>query len=296
MSDEELRFNNWIRTFNLENIKNRLIENGYNTLWVVADMKEKDIKALRIEQAGDIKKLQIAVHDLKQERKPSISQRFDNLSILHKIDAMKKNKVSPSNCDYLLKILVIGDMNVGKSCLALRFADDKYYDKRPTIGIDFKIKPMYLDGKNIKLQIWDTAGQEQYRSITSGFLKGAMGILLVYDVTDKSSFDNIVAWLDFIKTNAPENVITILIANKCDINDNRKVDPHQAQQLANDNQIKFIETSAKINYNVDVAFITLATDILEFTNIKPVHQPAANITLTPTPTSHRNLTIKKCCK
>jgi len=297
MNEEELRFNTWIRTFNLENIKGKLIDKGYNKLWVLADMKDKEIKALGIEQPGDIKKLQIAVRDLKQERRPSVSQKLNNSdthSILSKIDAMKKNKVSPSNCDYLLKILVIGDMSVGKSCLALRFADDKYYETRPTVGIDFKIKPMLLDGKNIKLQIWDTAGQEQYRSITSGFLKGAMGILLVYDVSNKSSFDHIVAWLDFIKTNAPENVITILIANKCDIND-RKVDANQAQQLANENNIKFIETSSKINYNVDEAFVTLASDILEFTNIKPIHQPD-NITLTPSTPQQRHLTVKNCCK
>ncbi|CAG8604198.1 8138_t:CDS:2 [Cetraspora pellucida] len=175
--------------------------------------------------------------------------------------------------DYLIKLLLIGDselsfalpsfvnaslpsfilLRVGKSCLLLRFSDDSFTPSFiTTIGIDFKIRTIELDGKRIKLQIWDTAGQERFRTITTAYYRGAMGILLVYDVTDERSFN---------KQHASEGVNKILIGNKCDWVEKKAITKEQGQQLADEFKIKFLETSAKANINVEEAFFTLARDI-----------------------------------
>jgi Ras-related protein Rab-8A len=117
---------------------------------------------------------------------------------------------------------MIGDSGVGKSCLLLRFSDDSFTTSFiTTIGIDFKIKTIELDGKRIKLQIWDTAGQERFRTITTAYYRGAMGILLVYDITDEHSFMNINNWMQNIEQHASDTVNKILIGNKCDMDTNR---------------------------------------------------------------------------
>merc|ERR1712139_410170 len=164
--------------------------------------------------------------------------------------------------DYLIKLLLIGDSGVGKSCLLLRFADDSFTTSFiTTIGIDFKIRTLDLDGKRIKLQIWDTAGQERFRTITTAYYRGAMGILLVYDVCDESSFNNIRIWVKNIEAHASDGVNRILIGNKCDMTDKKVVDTRRGQELAESYDIKFFETSAKNNINVEQAFYSIARDI-----------------------------------
>ncbi|CAG8464912.1 5138_t:CDS:2 [Funneliformis caledonium] len=161
--------------------------------------------------------------------------------------------------DYLIKLLLIGDSGVGKSCLLLRFSDDSFTPSFiTTIGIDFKIRTIELDGKRIKLQIWDTAGQERFRTITTAYYRGAMGILLVYDVTDERSFKNIRNWFSNIEQHASEGVNKILIGNKCDWVEKKAITKEQGQALADEFGIKFLETSAKANINVEEAFFTLA--------------------------------------
>jgi len=164
--------------------------------------------------------------------------------------------------DYLIKLLLIGDSGVGKSCLLLRFSDDSFTPSFiTTIGIDFKIRTIELDGKRIKLQIWDTAGQERFRTITTAYYRGAMGILLVYDVTDERSFNNIRNWFSNIEQHASEGVNKILIGNKCDWVEKKTISKEQGQALADEFGIRFLETSAKANINVEEAFFTLARDI-----------------------------------
>lgn len=174
---------------------------------------------------------------------------------------------------------------MGKSCCLLRFSEDSFTPSFiTTIGIDFKIRTIELDGKRVKLQIWDTAGQERFRTITTAYYRGAMGILLVYDVTDERSFqsrffflfqDNerprltsffpqpkdIRTWFSNVEQHASEGVHKILIGNKCDWEEKRAVSTEQGQQLADELGIPFLEVSAKNNINIEKAFYSLATDI-----------------------------------
>ncbi|KAJ3444219.1 rab gtpase [Anaeramoeba flamelloides] len=162
------------------------------------------------------------------------------------------------NYDYLIKLLMIGDSGVGKSSLLLRFAEDSFTPSFiTTIGIDFKIRNVEMDGKKIKIQVWDTAGQERFRTITTAYYRGAMGILLVYDVTNEKSFLNVRNWIKNIETHASENVCKMLIANKADLTTERVVDDKRGEELANEYGIPFYATSAKTNMNVDESFLEL---------------------------------------
>jgi len=164
--------------------------------------------------------------------------------------------------DYLFKLLLIGDSGVGKSCLLLRFADDTYTESYiSTIGVDFKIRTIELDGKTIKLQIWDTAGQERFRTITSSYYRGAHGIIVVYDVTDQESFNNVKNWLQEIDRYASENVNKLLVGNKADLTSKKVVDYATAKEYADQLGVPFLETSAKNATNVEQAFMTMAAEI-----------------------------------
>uniref|UniRef100_A0A452XJS9 GTP-binding protein n=1 Tax=Aegilops tauschii subsp. strangulata TaxID=200361 RepID=A0A452XJS9_AEGTS len=148
---------------------------------------------------------------------------------------------STSEYDYLFKLLLIGDSSVGKSCLLLRFADDAYVDTYiSTIGVDFKIRTVELDGKSVKLQIWDTAGQERFRTITSSYYRGAHGIIIVYDVTDRESFNNVKQWLSEIDRYASDSVCKLLVGNKCDLVDSKVVDTEEAKFILDKLTCSFI--------------------------------------------------------
>ncbi|XP_025936729.1 uncharacterized protein LOC112973273 isoform X2 [Apteryx rowi] len=138
----------------------------------------------------------------------------------------------------------------------------------PLPGIDFKIRTVEIEGKKIKLQVWDTAGQERFKTITTAYYRGAMGIILVYDITDEKSFENIQNWMKSIKENASAGVERLLIGNKCDMESKRKVQREDAEKLAKEYGIRFFETSAKSSVNVEEAFNTLARDILLKTSRK----------------------------
>jgi len=165
--------------------------------------------------------------------------------------------------DYLFKLLLIGDSGVGKSCLLLRFADHTYTESYiSTIGVDFKIRTITTrDEKTIKLQIWDTAGQERFRTITSSYYRGAHGIIVVYDVTDQESFNNVKQWLNEIERYACEKVNKLLVGNKCDLVSKKAVSYEVAKAFADKLDIPFLETSAKAATNVEKAFLTMADEI-----------------------------------
>ncbi|KAG6789288.1 hypothetical protein POTOM_005379 [Populus tomentosa] len=209
--------------------------------------------------------------------------------------------------DYLIKLLLIGDSEfkfilqlilclrfdflllfaitgVGKSCLLLRFSDGSFTTSFiTTIGIDFKIRTIELDSKRIKLQIWDTAGQERFRTITTAYYRGAMGILLVYDVTDESSFNNIRNWIRNIEQHASDNVNKILVGNKADMDESKRAVPtSKGQALADEYGIKFFETSAKTNLNVEQVFFSIARDIKQRLADTDTRAEPTTLKITPT--------------
>lgn len=182
--------------------------------------------------------------------------------------------------DHLFKLLLIGDSGVGKTCLIIRFAEDNFNSTYiSTIGIDFKIRTVEIDGKKIKLQVWDTAGQERFKTITTAYYRGAMGIILVYDITDEKSYENIQSWMKSIKENASAGVERLLLGNKCDRENKRKVPKDRAEKLAKEHGIRFFETSAKSSTNVEEAFNALAHDILLKISRKVGHGPKGQLDL-----------------
>ncbi|CAL1292039.1 unnamed protein product [Larinioides sclopetarius] len=162
------------------------------------------------------------------------------------------------------KILVLGDSNVGKTCIVHRFCDETYYDTYiSTIGIDFKQKIVNLDGMPIKLQIWDTAGQERFRTLTTAYYRGAMGILVMYDVTNMDSFNHLSYWFRNVEENASPDVVKVLVGNKCDSSNLRVVDQDQGRKIAESCDVPFFECSCKEGINIDEIFMTVARMIRE---------------------------------
>jgi len=173
--------------------------------------------------------------------------------------------MADENYDFIFKVLLLGNSDVGKSSLLLRYVDSVWSDTFvPTIGVDFKVKTIEIDGKKVKLQIWDTAGQERFRTVVSTYFRGAHGIFLIYDITNRDSFKNLENWLIEIEKNASENVLKILIGNKNDLEDEREIQSDEGKAFANRNGMQFIETSAKMNTNVNEAFETLGKLMIEF--------------------------------
>ena len=171
---------------------------------------------------------------------------------------MSENK----NYDVLFKIILIGDTSVGKTNILSRFIRNEFDENsKSTIGVEFGTKNFNLNDKIIKAQIWDTAGQERYRSITSVYYKGAQGCLLVYDITKKPTFENIDRWISDLKNSGDENLSIILIGNKCDLENERKVTKEEAKEKAQFYKLAFIETSALNGTNIEKAFELLLNDI-----------------------------------
>jgi len=201
--------------------------------------------------------------------------------------------------DLLFKLLLIGDSGVGKTCILFRFSDDAFNTTFiSTIGIDFKIKTIELKGKKIKLQIWDTAGQERFHTITTSYYRGAMGIMLVYDITNSKSFENIAKWLRNIDEHANEDVEKMILGNKCDMDENRQVPKDRGEVIAREHGIKFMETSAKNNINIERAFQELAEAILNKTpsgRPDPNELPDRIRAVNPSPGDRTPGVISRCC-
>jgi len=157
--------------------------------------------------------------------------------------------------DYVCKLLILGDSGVGKSSLMVRFSDDTFSEAfSTTIGIDFKIRKATVKGKKLKVQIWDTAGQERFRTITRSYYKGIHGYILVYEITNRKSFEHVAHWLKEIDENGIEGIPKILIGNKCDLNHLREVEEAEGKAYADSIGVPFVETSAKSGVAVKEMF------------------------------------------
>ena len=165
----------------------------------------------------------------------------------------------------LYKILLLGDSTVGKTCFLLRYTDDTFLDLHmATIGLDYRLKTMILDDQRIvKVQLWDTAGQDKFRAITRNYYKGARGIILIYDVTNIKSYENIKKWINEIKEEISEEVTIVLIGNKIDNEGERKISKEQGEKLANDYNVAFFETSAKTGQGINESVFYLVQKIVD---------------------------------
>ena len=167
--------------------------------------------------------------------------------------------------EFLYKILLLGDSSVGKTCFLMRYTDNTFQEiHMSTIGLDYKLKNVQLDdGKMVKIQIWDTAGQDRFRSITRNYYKGANGIVLIFDVTNKKSYENVKNWVKQIKEEVSSRVTIILVANKIDDVNHRIVTKEEGEKIANECGLMFFECSAKSGVNIDSTFNELVKKTVE---------------------------------
>ncbi|GAV88933.1 Ras domain-containing protein [Cephalotus follicularis] len=160
--------------------------------------------------------------------------------------------------DYVFKVVVIGDSAVGKTQILSRFTKNEFcFDSKSTIGVEFQTRTITINSKVIKAQIWDTAGQERYRAVTSAYYRGALGAMLVYDITKRQSFDHVARWVEELRAHADNSIVIMLIGNKADLVDLRAVPTEDAVEFAEDQGLFFSEASALSGDNVDTAFFRL---------------------------------------
>ncbi|KAJ3427927.1 ras-related protein raba1f-like [Anaeramoeba flamelloides] len=170
--------------------------------------------------------------------------------------------------DFLYKIVLIGDSGVGKTNLLSRYCRNEFdLQSKTTIGVEFATKTLQIDGKIIKAQIWDTAGQERYRAITSAYYRGAVGAILVYDITKYSTFENCERWLNELREHSSEEINIMLVGNKVDLKHLRAVALEKSTNFSDNHGISFLETSALDSTNVEKAYADLLHDIYHHTPI-----------------------------
>ena len=171
----------------------------------------------------------------------------------------------PQNYQYIFKLILIGNSGVGKSCILQRYMKHTFEEKyKCTIGVDFLMKSLTINGKTVKLQLWDTAGQEKYKSMVSSYYRGANVALIVFDITSHASFDALPIWIENFYKNGPEQKNIILIGNKKDLEESRQVTQEEAQTFSEMNNMMYFETSAKEGDNIDYVFNYAAEKLLEF--------------------------------
>jgi len=178
--------------------------------------------------------------------------------------------------DYLFKVVLIGDSGVGKSNLLSRFTRNEFnLESKTTIGVEFATKSIQVDAKTIKAQIWDTAGQERYRAITSAYYRGAVGALLVYDISKHVTFENVERWLKELRDHAEPNIVVMLVGNKSDLRHRRAVPTEDAMLFAENNNLAFIETSALDATGVEEAFRQILSEIYRLMSRKNIYADGA---------------------
>uniref|UniRef100_A0A0D6R4S2 Uncharacterized protein n=1 Tax=Araucaria cunninghamii TaxID=56994 RepID=A0A0D6R4S2_ARACU len=209
--------------------------------------------------------------------------------------------------DYVFKVVLIGDSAVGKSQMLSRFARDEFsLDSKATIGVEFQTRTLVIDHKTVKAQIWDTAGQERYRAVTSAYYRGAVGAMLVYDISKRQTFDHVARWLEELRGHADNNIVIMLVGNKCDLINLRAVPQEDAKEFAQREGLFFLETSALEAINVESAFLTVLTEIYRIISKKALianedQENGNSSLLTGTklavPTAEQQDTLKKksCC-
>lgn len=204
--------------------------------------------------------------------------------------------------DYLFKIVLIGDSGVGKSNILSRFTRNEFcLESKSTIGVEFATRTLQVEGKTVKAQIWDTAGQERYRAITSAYYRGAVGALLVYDITKRQTFENVLRWLRELRDHADSNIVIMLAGNKTDLNHLRAVSDQDARLLAEKEGLSFLETSALEAMNIEKAFQTILLDIYQIISRKALAAQEAATGLPGQGTSinvgdySSNLGRRNCC-
>ncbi|KAK5849290.1 hypothetical protein PBY51_008942 [Eleginops maclovinus] len=166
--------------------------------------------------------------------------------------------------DFLFKIILIGDSNVGKTCLVQNFKSGIFSERQQnTIGVDFTVRTVDIEGKKVKMQVWDTAGQERFRTITQSYYRSAHGAIIAYDITRHATFDSVSHWIKEVELYGANNVVLVLIGNKSDMEKERQVQFEEACNLSKEKEIlAALETSAKESQNVEEAFIMMARELL----------------------------------
>ncbi|KAM4615010.1 ras-related protein Rab-19-like [Polymixia lowei] len=166
--------------------------------------------------------------------------------------------------DFLFKIILIGDSNVGKTCVVQSFKSGVFSEKQQnTIGVDFTVRTVDIEGKKVKMQVWDTAGQERFRTITQSYYRSAHGAMIAYDITRRSTFDSVTHWIQEVEHYGAANVVLVLIGNKCDLESGRQVRFQEACSLAKERGVlAALETSAKEHQNVEDAFMMMAKELM----------------------------------
>lgn len=201
--------------------------------------------------------------------------------------------------NFVFKVVLIGESGVGKSNLLSRFTKNEFnHDSRTTIGVEFSTRTVQLNGLTIKAQIWDTAGLERYRAITSAYYRGAVGALLVYDISKHLTYESAARWLKELYDHADPHIVVMLVGNKSDLASVRSVPTEDAKSFADKNGLLFMETSALESTNVEVAFNSVLAEIHKKVSSREVTRGSISaVTLTSENAQSTNAEEKKtCCK
>lgn len=203
--------------------------------------------------------------------------------------------------DFLFKIILVGDSNVGKTCVVQSFKSGIFMEKQQnTIGVDFTVRTLDIDGKRVKLQVWDTAGQERFRTITQSYYRSAHGAMVAYDLTRRSTFESVSHWIREVEQYGAASVVLILIGNKSDLHANRQVLFEDACTLAEKHGVlAALETSAKEAQNIEAAFTLMARELMARNGMAVIDEislEAPQFTLNSSHPVHGKMTPEKNCQ